>query len=197
MTPAVADDERAVPCPRCTAGVGEPCQTPSGEPARGPHAKRVRAAERAAEAARRRAALEEPDDRIPEHRWMRVYRAGRAELEQRGAWTRLAAEELEALVRNMAQADKARSAAEMQPTLEGSTGQTVANPLYAIAVKLDAQALITARTLKLTPDTRGTTATPDDEADADPDVAPAEVDDLAELDDLARHKARKAAARGR
>jgi hypothetical protein len=195
MTPAVADDERLVPCPRCTAGVGEPCQTPAGVDAKGPHAKRVKAAERERERQRQRAAQELPDERIGEHRWRRVYLSCRGELEQRGAWTRLAAEQVEAMVRNMAQADKCRAAAEAHPTVPGSTGNTVANPLGKVAIGLDAQALMTARELKLTPNTRGTSATVEDDADADPDTPPEEVDELAGLDDLARHKIKRAQRR--
>jgi len=148
--------------------------------------------------AKRRAEGEAPE-RITEHRWRRVYVAARLELEQRGAWTRLAAEQLEALVRNMAAADKARELAEVTPTLEGSTGQTIANPMYGVATKLDAQALITARTLKLTPDTRGTSATavPDDGADVDEARPPEELDELAALDELASKRKAKAGGRKR
>jgi hypothetical protein len=191
-----ADDELTIGCPYCPAAAGEPCELPSGDarPA-GPHVRRVKAAERAVLEAKRRAEGEAPD-RIPEHRWRRVYVAARLELEQRGDWTRLAAEQLESLVRNMAQADAARELAETTPTVTGSTGQTVANPMYAIATKLDAQALITARTLKLTPDTRGTSASvPDDGADADEDRPPEELDELAKLDELARHRKAKAAGK--
>lgn len=191
-----SDDELAIACPACPAAAGEPCELPSGEPrGQGPHVRRVKAAEKSRLEARRRAEGEAPD-RIPGHRWRRVFVAARLELEQRGDWTRLAAEQLEALVRNMAQADSARELAETTPTLLGSTGQTVANPMYAIATKLDAQALITARTLKLTPDTRGTSASvQDDGADADEERPPEELDELAKLDELARLRKAKAAGK--
>lgn len=195
--PAISDDELAVACPYCPAAAGEPCELPDGEPRNGPHARRVKAAERAAAEARTRAEAEAPE-RIAEHRWRRVYVAARLELEQRGAWTRIAAEQLETVVRNMAAADNAREAAERKPTVDGSTGQTVANPLWNVALRLDAQALATARSLKLTPDTRGTSAaTPDDGADLEEDKRPEDVDELAKLDELARKRKAKAATAGK
>lgn len=194
-----SDDELAVACPRCPAAAGEVCLTPAGAEAKGPHKDRVRAAERQAGQASRRAHAELPDERIAEPRWQRLYLASRGELEQRGAWTRLAREQVETMVRNMALADNCRAAVETRSTVEGSTGQVVANPLAALQLKLDAQALATARALKLTPDTRGTSATvaPDDGADdaAGEDQAPEDVDELAPLDELARHRKAKAAGK--
>lgn len=191
-----SDEELAIGCPACPAAAGEPCELPSGEPRKqGPHVRRVKAAARQLADAKRRAEGEAPD-RISEHRWRRVFVAARLELEQRGDWTRLAAEQLEGLVRDLAQADRCRELAETKPTVEGSTGQTVANPMGAMSLKYTAQANITARTLKLTPDTRGTSASvPDDGADIDEDRPAEERDELANLDDLARKRKAKAAGK--
>lgn len=197
---AISDDELAIACPQCDAGEGEPCQMPDGEDRKAPHARRVKAAERhAAELERalaehKRKAEAEAPERIGTLRFRRVYVAARLELEQRAAWTRMAAEQLEMCVRNMEAADKARTDASKRPLVEGSTGQPVTNPLWALAVKLDAQALITARTLKLTPDTRGTSASvQDDGADLDDERPAVELDELAVLDELARKRKAKAA----
>lgn len=193
-----SDDERAVPCPHCDAGIGEPCLTPSGEDAAGPHARRVKAAERqAAEVeraiveAKRRAEAEAPA-RIGTKRFQRVYVTCRLELEQRAGWTRLAAEQVEMMVLNMELAAALRAKGKAKPMTKGSTDQDVINPAIKAALALDAQALITARTLKLTPDTRGTSASvQDDGADLDEDRPPKEIDELAKLDELARRRKAK------
>lgn len=204
MRPA-SDDERAIDCPVCAAAAGDPCETPSGEVRSAPHVRRVKAAERnrqeaarAVEEARKRAEASAPS-RIRSKRFQRLYIACRLELEQRGAWTILADEEVESLVLNMELAAAARAKIAGNLVVKGSTGQAVPNPLIATALKFDAQALITARSLKLTPDTRGTSApTPDeldvDAAAGDDDVDRPEIerDELAKLDELARKRKAKA-----
>lgn len=204
---APSDDERAVACPQCDVAPGEPCELPNGEPRpSGPHARRVKAAERnarevtrALEEARKRAEAETPS-RIRTKRFRRLWAACRVELEQRGDWTVLAREEVESLVLNMELAADCRAAIKSPSDLlvKGSTGQAVPNPMLATALKLDGQALITARELKLTPNTRGTSATtPDDGAIDDAEDRPAvELDELAELDQLAaRRKAKSGGKR--
>lgn len=205
--PAASDDERAIDCPHCDAQAGEPCTRPDGTPAPAPHARRVKAAERnaaeaaaAVEAARRKAEAEAPA-RIRTKRFQRVYLSGRLELEARAAWTATAREELESMALNMEWAATAR--AKLTPStlvVKGSTGQAVPNPLIAVALKFDAQALITARTLKITPDTRGTSAPADDDADAaaaDEDRPATELDELAVLDFAAAKAKKKAGQTGK
>jgi hypothetical protein len=195
MTPGQSVDPYAHPCPACPAGAHEHCFVErTGRELPKPHAKRVKAAELAVARQRRRANAD-AEERLEPGRWRRLYVACRLELEQRGDWTTLAAEQLEALVRNMRLAEEARAAAEGKPFVEGSTGQTVAHPGTQTATRLDAQALAIASALKLTPDKRGTSAPrPGDEdipADAGEETA-AERDELAELDDLARKRKEKA-----
>ncbi|MCA1683684.1 MAG: hypothetical protein LC708_00930, partial [Actinobacteria bacterium] len=110
------DDDRValgVPCPAstCTAGAGERCVKPDGEPARQTHKTRVKAARKAAQNAAQRAEREVPES-IKGTRWRRLYRNARLELEQRGDWTKLAEAELESMVRAMASAERALEAAE-------------------------------------------------------------------------------------
>lgn len=197
MTPGNQVDPLAAACPHCEAAPGEVCLKPDGEDAPRPHARRARAAERDAIEARKRAENSAPD-RIEGDRWRRLYVACRLELEQRGQWTKLAAEQLEVLARTMSQADTAREACEREPVVKGSTGQPVPNGLWSTMRTLDAQALAIARALKLTPDTRGTSAgNVDDElpAGVGADDEPAERDDLAVLDQLAEKRKAKAAKR--
>lgn len=197
MTPGNQVDPLAAACPHCEAAPGEVCLKPDGEDAPRPHARRVKAAERDAIEARKRAENSAPD-RIEGDRWRRLFVACRLELEQRGQWTKLAAEQLEVLVRSMSQAETAREACERAPVVQGSTGQPVPNGLWSTMRTLDAQALAIARALKLTPDTRGTSA-----GNVDPDELPAgaggddaqDQDDLAALDQLAAKRKAKAAKR--
>lgn len=192
-------DPFAVPCPQCEAGLHEACFVPrTGRELPRPHSKRVKAAQDVLDAARRRAEGA-ATERIEGKRWRRLYTAAHVELEQRGDLTRLATEQLETLVRNMRAADECRQLAEATPIVTGSTGQPAANPAGVAALRYDAQALALARSLKLTPDTRGTAAPVDDGADdADDERPPEERDELAELDDLAaRRKAKAAKAKPR
>lgn len=183
-------DPLAIACPHCTAAAGEPCERPDGRELAKPHAARRREADRR-HAAMRLQAEGDAKHRIEGVRWRRVYAACRLELEARGAWTKLAAEQLESLVLNMEAAELARGKAKVSPTVEGSMGQPVINPAIAVALRYDAQALATARSLKLTPDTRGTSA-PADGVGADaPDEPEEPRDELAELDDLARKRREK------
>lgn len=191
MTPEeLAAGAQRVTCPRCPAGVGEPCEKPNGDE-RAPHADRVKAYRAELERARRKAegdALE----RIEHPRWRRVYSACRLELENRAAWTSLAAEQLEGMVRNMIQAELARTRAEGKPTTEGSMGQAVPNPVVQVALRYDAQALQTAIQLKLTPATRGTSVDlPEADEDPSTDGPEHERDELAEVDELARRRKEK------
>lgn len=187
-----ASDSNDVVCPRCQAQPGEPCLKPDGRPAPGPHKARREAIAAELDAMRRRAENDAPD-RITEPRWRRLFVACRIELEQRGDWTALAREQLEAMVRKMAAAEEAATKAERDPVVRGSTGQAVANPLFAIWVRLDSEANRLAKTLKLTPDTRGAAAPRgDDGAELDGDTG--EVgDELDELDELAEVRKRRVA----
>lgn len=186
----------SVPCPRCPAGVDELCETPKGVELERPHKDRARRAEHVAEQARLRAEGD-AEHRITSKRWRRVYAAARLELEQRAAWTKIAAEQLESVCRNMALAEVLRAKAEAKPIVPGSMGQDVVNPAVDKATRLDAQALATARALKLTPDTRGTSAAPTGDPDAGTDEGGGGevVDELAELDEVARARKAKAAQR--
>lgn len=190
-------DPGAVPCPHCTAGVGEPCQTPQGDDASKPHARRVKAAAEHADAAHRRAEAGIPKT-IVEGRWRRLYVACRLELETAGGWTQLAAEQLEAMVLQMEEAAACREAVRGDRVVKGSTGQAVANPLGAAGGRAAGEALALAKALKLTPDTRGTRgSTGDVVTDGDQPgpsgETPPGADDLAELDDLAARRRLKAA----
>lgn len=182
-------DPFAVPCPQCEAGLRESCYVPrTGRELPRPHARRVKAAQEVLDAARRRADGA-ATERIEGKRWRRLWTGAHLELEQRGDLTRLALEQLEALVRNMRAADECRKLAEETPVVKGSTGQAVANPMSAQALRYDAQALALAKALKLTPDTRGYSNAPaDDDVDDDDERPPEELDELAELDDLARKR---------
>lgn len=188
MTPESTDLSVECPRPSCRAGIGEPCLKPDGRPAAGPHKARTEAIARDLEE-RQAHAEEDTPERIKEPRWRRLYAACRLELEARGDWTTLAREQLEVMVRNMSTADACRELAGNNPVVRGSTKQAVANPLFAIQVRLDAEALRVAKALKLTPDSRGASAPgaadlgdgTGDDADRDP---------LDELDELAiRRKA--------
>jgi hypothetical protein len=192
--PGSSVDPYSVPCPHCEAGLHERCfRSTTGAELQAPHKPRVKAAEDVARRARERADGDAAQ-RIEGARWRRLYSACRLELEQRADWTTLAAEQLETLVRLMAAADGARELAEAKPTVEGSTGQLVAHPLGGRAIQYDAQALAIARSLKLTPDTRGTSAPRPGDEDVPREDAPAEErDELAELDQLARKRKQKAA----
>jgi hypothetical protein len=186
-------DPYAYPCPLCEAEVRAFCFRPrDGTELKKPHVKRVKVAEEAAAAARKRADGD-AQQRLEEPRWRRLFAAIRLELEGRGDWTTLAAEQVETLVRNMRAADGARQLAEANPVVKGSTGQAVANPMGGRAVQYDAQALAIARALKITPDTRGTSAPRPGDEDVPQEGPEDERDELAELDDLARKRAAKAA----
>lgn len=193
MTPA--PDVLAHPCPRCPAGIRESCFVArTGRELPKPHTDRVKLAQRVEREARQRADGD-ATKRIESPRFRKVYAAARLELELRNDWTPLAAEQLESLVLNMEAAEDARGKAKAKPTVDGSMGQPVANPLIAVALRYDAQALANARALKLTPDTRGARAgipgadnpAPDDDEDKPP------ADPLDELDELADRRKAKAA----
>jgi hypothetical protein len=200
MTPTREELEAGaarIPCPRCPAVTGEPCETPRGVELERPHADRIKAYRAELETARRRAEGD-ATHRIDHARWRRVYVACRMELEQRAAWTLLAAEQLESMVLNMAQAEVARTKAKASPTVEGSMGQAVANPAVAIALRYDAQALQTAIQLKLTPATRGTSVEVPAGDDVPQDAPEEERDELAAIDELARRrKARPAGGKAK
>lgn len=188
MTKAGPDPLR-VPCPRCDVSVGEECVTPKGKPAKA-HADRTKLSATLAERARLQADGD-AEHRIEGVRWQRLYSSARLELEQRADWSSLAAEQLESVVLNMQAAEDARRQAKGKPLVPGSQGQKVANPAIAAALRYDAQALATARALRLTPDTRGASAPPlEDEPTAD--ASDAEGDELAALDQLALRRREKA-----
>lgn len=191
MTSAeLAAGAQTVPCPRCPAGVGESCQKPNGDD-RATHVDRIKAYRAEVDRARRKAEGD-ATERIEHPRWRRVYIACRLELENRAAWTLLAAEQLESMVLNMAEAELARARSKSEPTTEGSMGQKVPNPAVQIALRYDAQALATARALKLTPDTRGTSVeVPDGGEDPTSDASPEEeCDELAAIDLMAERAKR-------
>lgn len=183
-----------IPCPRCSAGREEACVVEStGRELPNPHIGRVRAAAKRAADAKRRAEGD-AEERIATPRFRRVYAAARLELEHRSAFTPLAAEQLETVCLNMEAAEMARAKARSDPLVEGSTGQPVANPLIAVALRYDAQALATARALKLTPDTRGhgAPAVPDSSKDDTP-ATDSPLDELSRLDEVALKRKAKAA----
>lgn len=190
-------DPLGPPCPRCKADPGEPCLKPNGDDAAKPHAARVTAAE--AQAAKARQEAKEVPTRIEGARWRRLYRASRMELEQRGDWTALAAEQLESLVLNLEEAAACRAEVKKARTVKGSTGQPVPNPLGSAAGRCDAVALSLAKALKLTPDTRGTSAPAGDVPVGDDDDEPEGAgvqDDFADLDEVARARQRRNAKAG-
>lgn len=193
-------DPFAYPCPACPAGRREACFVEgSGRELSKPHAKRVKHAEAEAAKARRRADGDAAE-RITGPRWRRLYAACRLELEQRGDWTVLAAEQLEGLVHDLQAAADAREERGGKLTTEGSMGQKVAHPNVATELRLEAQALATARSLKLTPDTRGTSAPRpgDEDVPREDDDGPGEErDELADLDDIARKRRERAAKAGK
>jgi hypothetical protein len=195
-------DPLGVECPRCGTDPGEPCLTPRGEDATRPHKARQEHADKVAAAAIARA---EGDavHRIENVRMRRIYVACRLELEQRGAWTKLAAAELEDLVHKLELGETSRDAAASEPFVAGSMGQLVPHPGHALAVRYGDAALKLAKALKVTPDTRGTSApVPEDdtvearagEADS-PDAAAEERDELSAIDELALARKRKASSR--
>lgn len=186
-----------IPCPRCEAGQGEACNKPDGSELHKPHRDRVKAYGAELERARLRAEGD-ATHRIDSVRWRRVYSACRLELENRAAWTPLAAEQLESMVLNMQEAERARAQAKAKPTTEGSMGQAVPNPAVQVALRYDAQALATASSLKLTPDKRGTSVeVPDAPEDPSPDDGDTPDDELAVIDFAARRLKAAAASKGR
>lgn len=194
-------DPSGVTCPHCHADPGDPCLKPDGEDAPAPHARRVKEAQREAAAAARRAQSDVPATvDAAGADWRRVYVACRSELELKGQWTKLGAKQLTAMVLNMAQADACRVATDAEPMVDGSQGQKVPNGLWATQTRLDSQALAIARALKLTPDTRGTSATGGADGDED-DRPPADTgeaedrDALAQLDELAERRKKPGARR--
>lgn len=172
----------SVACPRCDVGIGEQCERPDGTPAK-PHADRVK---RAAHEARQRAAADVPEA-IVEDRWKRLYRACRLELEQRGDWGKLAAEQLLAMTLNMRHADEARDTASHGAVVTGSTGQKAAHPLWRVAATLDDKALAQAKALKLTPDTRGTSV-PEGANEAADSGNDEDADEFGPLDEVSRQR---------
>lgn len=198
---APAAEPGSVPCPHCPAGVGEPCLKPDGSEAGKPHARRLKAAEVHADAAHRRAEAGIPKS-IDVARWRRVYVACRLELEAAGGWTQLAAEQLEAMVLMLEEAAACRKAVKAERTVEGSTGQQVANPLGAAGGRAAGEALALAKALKLTPDTRGTRgSTGDVVTDGDQPGPSGEsspgADDFADLDEVAAKRRQRVGGGGR
>jgi hypothetical protein len=196
-------DPLGVECSRCGTDPGEPCLTPKGENAVRPHKARQEHAEKVAAQAIARAEGD-AEHRLEDPRMRRIYVGCRLELEHRGAWTKLAAAELEDLVEKLALAEKMRKDAAAEPFVAGSMGQLVPHPGHALAVRYGDAALKLAKALKVTPDTRGTSApVPDDTvvegkaAEAEPDAAAEERDELSKIDDLARYRKAKAAGRKR
>ena len=72
-------------------------------------------------------------------------------LEDHGIWNDVHAPLLERYVRNLVRANWARERAEKRPTVKGSTKQTVANPLFAVARNSELDAHKYAEALLITP----------------------------------------------
>lgn len=96
----------------------------------------------------------QPPKTITSLRYKKMWKAAHAALVEQGTWQDTDAPLLETLVLNRYQADSARALADASPFVEGSTGQTVAHPGFAVAARCDQMAHQLAKTLLLTPEAR-------------------------------------------
>lgn len=115
----------------------------------------------------------------------RIFDQAERELRQRGSWRPVHAGLVERMAVNRMEARRALETASASPTTDGSTGQLVAHPLFAVAARCDQVALSIARALQLTPATQRVAA--DDPDKARDEKAPEAMD---ELDELARRRVR-------
>ena len=83
----------------------------------------------------------------------RLWRQAERELRERGLWKPTCGPLLERMILNRQAAERALETALASPDGEGSTGQTVAHPMFAVAARCDQVALAIARQLRLTPGT--------------------------------------------
>lgn len=181
-----------VACPHCDAAVGDDCVKPNHEET-DPHARRVKASEKA-KRDREQGAAAPAAVADAGKEWATLYRACRLELEQRGDWTKLADKQLSAMVLNLARAETVGEAASMTAVVTGSTGQQAAHPLWRVGISLENTALAQAKALKLTPDTRGTSAVPDD-SDLGADDSEDEDGGFGALDRVAEQRQKRDARR--
>lgn len=111
-----------------------------------------------------------------------MWRSALAELRGRPDFAMSDVALLERLVLNRMAADNALAQAEADPYVEGSTGQLVAHPGYAVAARCDGVAISLARQLRLSPMTR-------DAIEAEEDDVPAST-----IDEIAKRRGLRAAS---